>query len=354
MALRAVSDHPKFADLKARLGRPKYAALGCLEAIWHFTGRFTPQGNIGKYTDHAIEAWVEWDGEPGALIAALVDARWLDTDPTHRLIVHDWNEYADSMVHTDLARHCLLFGNGAVPESRRLNQSERERFKSWLREEKLEVRGPGRPAKKRPKCRLNADSLPELAAKMTKPEPEPVPEPEPKTKTSAKGKPSQFVLPEWISREVWDDFEEMRRKLRAPLTDRARLNIVADLVKLEAQGQHAEDVLNQSITNSWRGVFALKVNQKARHGANNPSPAKQRIDANRRALAEAAIKRGWFTPDDAAGSRATPVAEPRHDGIDGRVPDGLRAVGPEILAPATSGRAGGFEDQARTVVLSTA
>ncbi len=52
MALRAVPDHPKFADLMARLGRPKYVALGCLEAVWHFTGRFTPQGNIGKYTDH--------------------------------------------------------------------------------------------------------------------------------------------------------------------------------------------------------------------------------------------------------------------------------------------------------------
>ncbi len=56
MALRAVPDHPKFADLKARLGRPKYVALGCLETIWHFTGRFTPQGNLGKYTDQAIEA----------------------------------------------------------------------------------------------------------------------------------------------------------------------------------------------------------------------------------------------------------------------------------------------------------
>src|ERR1700676_33196 len=42
MALRAVPDHPKFAALKAALGTPKGATLGWLEALWHFTGRFTP------------------------------------------------------------------------------------------------------------------------------------------------------------------------------------------------------------------------------------------------------------------------------------------------------------------------
>jgi len=109
MALRAVPDHPKFADLKARLNRPKYVALGCLEAIWHFAGRFTPQGNIGKYTDHAIEAWVEWDGAPGELIDALRGAGWIDTDPVHRLLVHDWAQHADKATKQSLGRVKLKF-----------------------------------------------------------------------------------------------------------------------------------------------------------------------------------------------------------------------------------------------------
>ena len=75
MALRAVTDHPKFAEAKAILHQPKGAMLGWLEAIWHFTGKFAPQGNIGKYPDQTIEAWVEWDGEPGELIAGLVKSR---------------------------------------------------------------------------------------------------------------------------------------------------------------------------------------------------------------------------------------------------------------------------------------
>lgn len=109
MALRAVPDHPKFADLKQRLGRSKGATLGYLECVWHFTGRFTPQGNLGKYSDSAIEAWVEWDGEPGSLIAALVESKWLDLDPVHRILVHDWSTHADKAAKQSLNRSKLEF-----------------------------------------------------------------------------------------------------------------------------------------------------------------------------------------------------------------------------------------------------
>jgi hypothetical protein len=94
MALRAVPDHPKFANLKSMLGLPKGAALGWLEALWHFTGRFTPQGNIGKYTDQAIEAWVEWDGAPGTLIAAFVKTGWINVDDHKRLIAWQWGYWS--------------------------------------------------------------------------------------------------------------------------------------------------------------------------------------------------------------------------------------------------------------------
>src|ERR1700675_441681 len=104
MALRAVPDHPKFTHLKGTLGQPKGAVLGWLEAIWHFTGRFTPQGNIGKYADDEIEAWVEWNGDPGALINGLVHAGWVDTDPVYRLLVHDWAQHADNATKLALKR----------------------------------------------------------------------------------------------------------------------------------------------------------------------------------------------------------------------------------------------------------
>lgn len=109
MALRAVPDHPKFAHLKSLLKMTKGATLGYLECVWHFAGRFTPQGNIGKYTDTAIEAWVEWDGEPGALIDALVESRWIDRDDAARLLVHDWSTHADKATKQALTRANLGF-----------------------------------------------------------------------------------------------------------------------------------------------------------------------------------------------------------------------------------------------------
>ena len=109
MALRAVPDHPKFAALKAALRQPKGPVMGWLEAIWHFTGRFTPQGDIGKYPDEAIEGWVEWDGESGKLVETLVRTGWLDRDSVYRLVVHDWAQHADKATKNAINRAKLNF-----------------------------------------------------------------------------------------------------------------------------------------------------------------------------------------------------------------------------------------------------
>jgi|SRR5581483_559642 len=151
MALRAVSDHPKFADLKARLALPKYAVMGCLEAIWHFTGRYTPQGNIGKYPDSAIEAWVEWSGAPGALISSLIASHWIDEHATHRLVVHDWAHHADKATKNALHRASAKF---CVPVVR----TKRKHVRTLYRESGTVSRLP---------------------------EPEPVPEPEPEKKAKS-------------------------------------------------------------------------------------------------------------------------------------------------------------------------
>jgi hypothetical protein len=296
-----------------------------LEAIWHFTGRFTPQGNIGKYPDQAIEAWVEWDGEPGALISGLTASGWLNDHPVHRIVVHDWAQHADKATKNSLHRSGLKF---CVPA---------------VRTKKKRVR----------------TEIPSEGTVSRLPVPVPVPEPEAKAKAAAKDKPLQFALPEWIQKEVWNDFEEMRRKIRAPLTDRARKNIVAELVRLEAMGNQAEAVLNRSITNSWRGVFPLdnggaqRANE-ASNGASKPSPAKQRVDANRAALAEAVKRRGLDGTVNAGRPDGVAVSESGPGGIDGRLPAGLRASGPEILPPAIQGSARFATHQAGTDVLSAA
>lgn len=64
-----------------------------------------------------------------------------------------------------------------------------------------------------------------------------------------------FVIPGFIKPDDWSAFEEMRKKIRKPMTDRARQNIVAKLKKMEESGVDVSEVLNRSINNSWQDVF---------------------------------------------------------------------------------------------------
>lgn len=81
---------------------------------------------------------------------------------------------------------------------------------------------------------------------------------------------SAFAPPDWIPAETWKAFEEHRKKLRKPMTDKARSLIVAELEKL----RHAADpgaLLDQSIRNGWQDVFPLK--DKSAHKGNGHDPA---------------------------------------------------------------------------------
>lgn len=109
MAKRSVLDHPKFTELQDALGQPKGMVIGWLECLWHFTAKFTPQGNIGKYTDKQIERWLEWNGNEGDLIMALTKCGWIDQSDDHRLLVHDWHDHCDDATKKSLARSRLQF-----------------------------------------------------------------------------------------------------------------------------------------------------------------------------------------------------------------------------------------------------
>jgi len=63
-----------------------------------------------------------------------------------------------------------------------------------------------------------------------------------------------LILPKDIKPDVWKGFVEMRKKLKAPLTEKGSELILIELDKI---GQDKNDVLSQSIRNSWRGVFEL-------------------------------------------------------------------------------------------------
>lgn len=70
---------------------------------------------------------------------------------------------------------------------------------------------------------------------------------------------AKFELPYFIKEDVWKDFEEMRKSIKKPLTDRARQIIVG---KLKGFGEHsANESLLQSIEHNWQTVYELKEQQ---------------------------------------------------------------------------------------------
>lgn len=79
-----------------------------------------------------------------------------------------------------------------------------------------------------------------------------------------KSKLSDFYPNDELLNQTFNDFIAMRKKIKAPLTDRA---IDLAMKKLEdlsgGDNDKAVEILNQSIMNSWKGLFPLKQTAKS-------------------------------------------------------------------------------------------
>jgi hypothetical protein len=96
--------HPKTYDLAARLGCSRATALGYLTLLWDFTAEVSTDGSIGRWPDGSIARACDWEGDPAEFVAGLTAAGWLDEDPTHRLLIHDWPEHCERWVTAKLAK----------------------------------------------------------------------------------------------------------------------------------------------------------------------------------------------------------------------------------------------------------
>lgn len=67
-----------------------------------------------------------------------------------------------------------------------------------------------------------------------------------------------LALPDWLPKESWSAWLEVRAKVKAPNTDRALRLALRDLDKLRGMGQDPNAVLEQATTRGWRGLFAVK------------------------------------------------------------------------------------------------
>jgi hypothetical protein len=87
---------------------------------------------------------------------------------------------------------------------------------------------------------------------------------------------------------AFNDFLEMRKKIRKPPTERAIELIMIELMKLSPDVDEQILILEQSIKNSWQGVFALKEDfKKEKSSAEKEKPSK--IESNMNAVNEASF-----------------------------------------------------------------
>ena len=98
------------------------------------------------------------------------------------------------------------------------------------------------------------------------------------------------VFPDWLPKETWDAFIQMRKRIGKPPTDYAIKLIIAKLERFRANGQDVKQVLEKSITSGWQDVFEIKGNpadivRLTVPSKNEPDPALEKIKADEKKAA---------------------------------------------------------------------
>lgn len=76
-----------------------------------------------------------------------------------------------------------------------------------------------------------------------------------------------FVLPNFLPNEIFQNFLSHRRKLKKPMTDHAQKLLIKKLTKFHEQGNDVVEIINESILRGWLSVFL--PNQQPTKGSEN-------------------------------------------------------------------------------------
>ena len=90
-----------------------------------------------------------------------------------------------------------------------------------------------------------------------------IPETETETERETKTKKSKSItleLPEWLPENIWNDFVELRKFIKKPMTDRAKQLMLSNLQKIKDNGHDPILAINKSIANNWSDIYEPKSN----------------------------------------------------------------------------------------------
>ena len=115
------------------------------------------------------------------------------------------------------------------------------------------------------------------------PDAETTPEtPQSKVKKSKekKSKVDNIIIPDFIDKEIWNNFLEMRKNKRAMPTEHAKVLLLKKLEEFRDAGDDPNEILKRSIMNGWTSIWPLDKGVKGgahKQGSGKPKDSGIRI-----------------------------------------------------------------------------
>jgi hypothetical protein len=158
----------ELVDQLDRIGtaNARAVARGVIAGLRDLAAARAPSGDVGRFGDRVIARAAGFeDGDPAALVAALIASGVLVRHTEHRLVLTGWSEIAEDAVHADLARARSFFADGTAPRTRKLPDAERRAAAIWYAEQ-LGARSAQESAEDAPskmQLSLFSESSPEIS-----------------------------------------------------------------------------------------------------------------------------------------------------------------------------------------------
>jgi hypothetical protein len=216
--------HRKLIELAQDLRLKPVYTLGHLHALWHAALEQQEDGDLTSWSDELIADLSCYAGDAPQYVSLLQQHKWLDGK-----LIHDWLDYA--------GKYLTAKYRTANPRKLRLILEKHHKNYSRSKVGKKSTQPPIRLG------RLSSSLKSESSEGGLGGVPRPA-----------------MVLPEWLDAEIWEQFEKLRQRLRKPLDEFSRNRFVfKKLTKFHDEGLDVNEMLEESILNSWQGVFPPKA-----------------------------------------------------------------------------------------------
>lgn len=91
-------DHPKTRKLAHILGVSRPTAIGHLQCLWWWALDYADDGDLSKFDEIDIALGADWDADSHEFVQALIAVGFIDVCEAGGLYVHDWDDYAGTLV----------------------------------------------------------------------------------------------------------------------------------------------------------------------------------------------------------------------------------------------------------------